>query len=58
MQTILIIISILLTLVLMILILNGLHKHNSISKEEAKQLRLENESLRKKLLKHGIIEYI
>jgi len=58
MQTTLFIVSILLILVLIMLIMTGIHKHDSISKEEAKQLRSENEALRKELRKHGIIEYV
>jgi heme exporter protein D len=58
MLTIQFIISILLVLVLVMLIMNSIRKFDSVLRADVKRLRAENESLRKELLKRGIVEYV
>jgi hypothetical protein len=58
MQTTLIIVSILLIPILMMLVIKGIRKHDSVLREDVKRLRSENEALSKELLKRGIIEYV
>jgi len=58
MLTIQFIIPILLILILLMLIIRGSRKYDSVLKADVKRLRAENEALRKELLKRGIIEYV
>ena len=58
MQTTLFIILVLLVPVLTMVILSAVRKHNSVLSADGKRLRVENEALRKELLKRGIIEYV
>ena len=58
MQTTLFIILVLLVPVLTMVILRAFRKHNSVLSADVKRLRVENEALRKELLKRGIIEYV
>ena len=58
MQTTLFIILVLLVPVLTMVILSAVRKHNSVLRADVKRLRVENEALRKELLKRDIIEYV
>ena len=58
MQTTLFIILILLVPVFTMVIARAVRKSNSVLRADVKRLRVENEALRKELLKHGIIEYV
>lgn len=58
MQTTLFIILVLLVPVLTMVIARVVRKHNSVLSTDVKRLRVENEALRKELLKRGIIEYV
>lgn len=58
MLTIQFIISILLIFVFVMLIMNTIHKQDSVLRADLKRLRSENEALRKELLKRGIVEYV
>ena len=58
MQTTLFIILILLVPVLTMVILSAFRKHSSVLSADVKTLRVENEALRKEMLKRGIIEYV
>ena len=58
MQTTLFIILVLLVPVLTMVILSAVRKHNSVLSADGKRLRVENEALRKEMLKRGIIEYV
>ena len=58
MQTTLFIILVLLVPVLTMVILCAVRKHNSVLSADVKRLRVENEALRKEMLKRGIIEYV
>lgn len=58
MQTTLFIILVLLVPVLTMVILSTFRKHNSVLSADVKRLRVENEALRKEMLKRGIIEYV
>ncbi len=58
MQTTLFIFLILLVPVFMMVIARVVRKHNSVLRADVKRLRVENEALRKELLKRGIIEYV
>ena len=58
MQTTLFIILVLLVPVLTMVILSAVRKHNSVLSADGKRLRVENEALRKELLKRDIIEYV
>ena len=58
MQTTLFIILVLLVPVLTMVILSAVSKHNSVLSADVKRLRVENEALRKELLKRDIIEYV
>lgn len=51
-------IPILLILILMMLVINGSRKYDSVLRADVKRLQSENEALRKELLKRGIIEYV
>lgn len=58
MQTTLFFILILLVPVLTMVIVSAVRNHNSVLRADVKRLRVENEALRKELLKRGIIEYV
>lgn len=58
MQTTLFIILVLLVPVFMMVIARVVRKHNSVLRADVKRLRVENEALRKEMLKRGIIEYV
>ena len=58
MQTTLFIFLILLVPVFMMVIARVVRKHNSVLRADVKRLRVENEALRKEMLKRGIIEYV
>ena len=58
MQTTLFIILVLLVPVLTMVILSAFRKHNSVLSADVKRLRVENEALRKEMLKRGIIEKV
>ena len=58
MQTTLFIILILLVPVFTMVIASAVRKYNSVLRADVKRLRVENEALRKELLKRGIIEYV
>ena len=58
MQTTLFIILILLVPVFTMVIARAVRKYNSVLIADVKRLRVENEALRKELLKRGIIEYV
>ena len=58
MQTTLFFILTLLVPVLTMVIVSAVRKHNSVLRADVKRLRVENEALRKELLKRGIIEYV
>ena len=58
MQTTLFIILVLLVPVLTMVIASAVRKHNSVLREDVKRLRVENEAMRKEMLKRGIIEYV
>ena len=58
MQTTLFIILILLVPVFTMVIARAVRKYNSVLSADVKRLRVENEALRKELLKRGIIEYV
>lgn len=58
MLTIQFIISILVIFVFVMLIMNTIRKQDSVLRADLKRLRSENESLRKELLKRGIVEYV
>ena len=58
MQTTLFIILVLLVPVLKMEKQSAVRKHNSVLSADVKRLRVENEALRKELLKRGIIEYV
>jgi len=58
MLTIQSIISMLLIFAFVMLIMNTIRKQYSVLRADLKRLRSENESLRKELLKRGIVEYV
>ena len=58
MQTTLFIILILLVPVFTMVILSAVRKYNSVLRADVKRLRVENEALRKEMLKRDIIEYV
>ncbi|CZR10531.1 Hypothetical protein Tcol_3092 [Trichococcus collinsii] len=58
MQTTLFIILVLLVPVFTMVIARVVRTHNSVLRADVKRLRVENEALRKELLKRGIIEYV
>ena len=58
MQTTLFIILILLVPVFTMVIARAVRIYNSVLRADVKRLRVENEALRKELLKRGIIEYV
>jgi hypothetical protein len=58
MQTTLFIILVLLVPVLTMVIVSAVRKHNSVLRADVKRLRVENEAMRKEMLKRGIIEYV
>ena len=58
MQTTLFIILILLVPVFTMVIARAVRKYNSVLRAVVKRWRVENEALRKELLKRGIIEYV
>ncbi|CZR07215.1 hypothetical protein [Trichococcus ilyis] len=58
MQTTLFFVLTLLVPVLTVVIVSAVRKHNSVLRADVKRLRVENEALRKELLKRGIIEYV
>ena len=58
MLTIQFFIPILLIMTLIMLVMNGTRKYDSVLRADVKRLRSENEALRKELLKRGIIEYV
>jgi len=58
MQTTLFIILILLVPIFTMVIARAVRKHNSVLSADVKRLRVENEALRKEMLKRGIIEYV
>ena len=58
MQTTLFISLILLVPVFTMVIARAVRKYNSVLRADVKRLRVENEALRKELLKRDIIEYV
>ena len=58
MQTTLFIILVLLVPVLTMVILSAVRKYNSVLSADVKRLRVENEAMRKEMLKRSIIEYV
>ena len=58
MQTTLFIILVLLVPVLTMVIVSAVRKHNSVLSADVKRLRVENEALRKELLKRDLIESV
>ncbi|CZR09009.1 hypothetical protein [Trichococcus ilyis] len=58
MQTTLFIILVLLVPVLTMVIVSAVRKYNAVLRADVKRLRVENEAMRKEMLKRGIIEYV